>query len=596
MNYNRFPFKTSIPRFLVIALLGILICPDLPAQKNVFGDWLSDNAIPLPSPEDAYSTSAYQPLAPLLKDAEIIALGEATHGTREFFLFKHHLLRMAVQELGIRLFGMEASYAASLKVNDYITTGSGTAKEVVSGMGFWVWNTEEVVGMVEWMRKWNQSHPEDMVEFHGFDMQSFVHPVEALIEYSAEKAPQLALDHAELFKTIQEHTSFVFKPEEAETLIKKAEILQAQLLAGEYGLTDLSPYRRDVVLHLGTTLVQALNLSIEPYAHYRDECMALNTDIIRNFGGKKKRIVLWAHNGHISRSEAPMKYLPMGYYLGNRYKDKYYALGFDFGEGNFRAVHRKEGKIMEHTANWPPKKNSPYWEALYGLKGEASFFSLRDSYKDPLVGKYLKKYTQIHSIGAVYDEKLERVYAVRKSLKKEFDGLLWIDRSHSSIPVEKRDLEGMGSVKQQIEWQDEWASSRLRLKARMKMEGDGEGQIWLRLNGSGKQILSFKNMDGEPATSGGWQTYTVEISGQEGGKYLYPGAFLLGGGTLLIDDFALEIKTKTGWKALTLGNSNFDAATEMAPWTGKGDGYQFTLVENEPGNKVLMIRKEQVAH
>src|SRR6266542_314492 len=70
-----------------------------------------------------------------------------------------------------RVFGIEASYPESLRVNDYVLHGTGNPAEALAGMRFWTWDTQEVLALIEWMRAWNRTH-ERKVKFYGFDMQS----------------------------------------------------------------------------------------------------------------------------------------------------------------------------------------------------------------------------------------------------------------------------------------------------------------------------------------------------------------------------------------------------------------------------------------
>ena len=96
-----------------------------------------------------------QPFKEIVGEARIAALGEATHGTREFFQPRHRMLEFLVEEMGFRVFAMEANWTEALRVNDYVLRGEGDAAKVLAGLYFWVWNTEEVLAMIEWMRSYN---------------------------------------------------------------------------------------------------------------------------------------------------------------------------------------------------------------------------------------------------------------------------------------------------------------------------------------------------------------------------------------------------------------------------------------------------------
>jgi len=150
--------------------------------------WLKANALPLASVEPGAGFKDLEPLRPLIGNARVVGLGESTHGTREFFQLKHRMIEYCVSQLGFTVIGFEAAQGVTLAVNDYVLHGKGNARDVVTGMIFWTWNTEEVVALVEWVRAWNIAH-ERKVKFYGFDMQSGAASVLHMLGYLERVAP-----------------------------------------------------------------------------------------------------------------------------------------------------------------------------------------------------------------------------------------------------------------------------------------------------------------------------------------------------------------------------------------------------------------------
>jgi hypothetical protein len=134
-------------------------------------DWLRAHAIPISTPEAAHGFDDLRPLKDVIGDARIVALGECTHGTREVFQMKHRLVEYLASELKFTIFSIEANMPEAYRLNDYVLEGKGDPKELIAGMYFWTWNTEEVLAMVEWMRAFNRSG-KGRIEFTGFDMQT----------------------------------------------------------------------------------------------------------------------------------------------------------------------------------------------------------------------------------------------------------------------------------------------------------------------------------------------------------------------------------------------------------------------------------------
>ena len=140
-------------------------------QQNLLS-WLRRNAIPLKTVEAGCAFADLQPLKPVIGSARIVALGEATHGTREFFQLKHRLLEFLVTEMSFTTFAIEANWPEALAVNDYVLHGRGDPAKVLAGLHFWTWDTEEVLDLILWMRQYNiLSTHTTKVTFAGFDAQ-----------------------------------------------------------------------------------------------------------------------------------------------------------------------------------------------------------------------------------------------------------------------------------------------------------------------------------------------------------------------------------------------------------------------------------------
>jgi erythromycin esterase len=119
--------------------------------------WLDEWVVPVDTMDPAEGLRDLQPLKEMVGDARILGLGEVTHGTREFFLLKHRLLRYLVQEEGFRTVAFEASWALSNAINRYVTTGEGDPEELVRDLRLWPWETREVVNLVGWIRSFNKT-------------------------------------------------------------------------------------------------------------------------------------------------------------------------------------------------------------------------------------------------------------------------------------------------------------------------------------------------------------------------------------------------------------------------------------------------------
>ncbi len=154
--------------------------PDAPVA------WITENAIPLKTVEVGQGFEDLLPLRGLVGNANIVVLGEATHGTHEFFKMKHRIVEFLAKQMGFTIFSIEANMPEAYRLNEFVLHGSGDPKLLLQGLRFWTWNTQEVLDLILWMREFNKSG-QGRIEFSGFDMQSPELPVQIVRSFVAKQ-------------------------------------------------------------------------------------------------------------------------------------------------------------------------------------------------------------------------------------------------------------------------------------------------------------------------------------------------------------------------------------------------------------------------
>lgn len=152
--------------------------------------WLKEVQIPCRGVEAGQGFEDLQSLEEVIGKARIVSLGESTHGSREIFQMKHRLVEFLATEMGFTIFSIEANMPEAYRLNQYVVDGAGDPTQLIRGMYFWTWSTEEVLAMVEWMRRFNESG-KGSIRFTGFDMQNADLSVDRVLEFLQQAEPKL---------------------------------------------------------------------------------------------------------------------------------------------------------------------------------------------------------------------------------------------------------------------------------------------------------------------------------------------------------------------------------------------------------------------
>ncbi|MFI6084065.1 erythromycin esterase family protein [Streptomyces sp. NPDC051217] len=413
--------------------------------------WLSENALPLSGGLTAGApTTDLRPLKEVLDGVRIVGLGESTHGTREFFQLKHRLLEYLVTELGFTTLAMEASASAGPAVDAYVRGGVGDAAQVLTGLGFWTWRTEEVLDTIEWMRTYNDGRPDgEKVRFAGIDPQRAGDSLAVLEAFLTSVAPdRLPALHSALGVLATAYPGS--RPDPEQKLMREA----VNLL--EYVRDHESTPAGAVAVRHARILVRAADLVTRNGQHpdpertvsaARDQYMAEAVGEILD--DPAARVVLWGHNSHVAkgRTADDAASPPLGRHLRERYGDAYYAFGLLFGEGSFRAhrlwpgpwsgVGGLTGRIAEGNPIGPAPKTSV--EAQLAAATPADhLLDLRPAEAGDApraVREWVDATHETRTFGALVTRWFYRREVTPVRLSNEYDGLAYVAVSTDSRPI-----------------------------------------------------------------------------------------------------------------------------------------------------------------
>jgi erythromycin esterase len=409
--------------------------PTLPGEDAIA--WLKANAIPLAAAEPGSDMKDLEPFRAMIGDARLVGLGEATHGTREFFQLKHRLIQYCISELGFSMIGFEAEYGTTLAVNDYVLFGKGNALDATTGMGFWTWDTEEVVALVEWVRAWNLSH-DSKVKFYGFDMQGSAAPLMHLLGYLERVAPRIAAsterDLAPLGSYLTNNDLLHFSEDDQravrdriDTVIEAFDERRDDWIADTSGTEwHLARQSARVVKQFSHALHANEGDDWTKSFNFRDRAMAANIRALLDGEGRNAKAVLWAHNGHVQQSSY-LGVANMGSSLEQEFGDDYVVVGFAFNQGAFQALGRNtEGltRLMDHKVGPAPAGSIDATMAATGMPLFA--LDLSRVPDDGPVARWMASKPAQRTIGALFVG-AEDQYVSIGDPRDNYDVLLFVD-------------------------------------------------------------------------------------------------------------------------------------------------------------------------
>lgn len=406
--------------------------PAVSLTPKQVSDWFRNKAIPLNNTNPDKALDDLGPFERVIGDAQVVAMGEATHGTREFFQLKHRMLEFLVEKMGFTVFAIEGNWPESLAVNDYVLNGNGDPAAAFAGMYFWTWDAQELLDMIRWMRRYNENpaHTKKL-QFLGFDMQTARVAVANVERYLEKVDP----DEAKVAGKILAPLSDAFREKEysrGPLVLRRDTAVGIKLLLdafnekkvryarssseGEWALAqhNLVIVRQAERAHSATPLGRL---------RIRDVSMAQNIQWILDNEPPGTKIMIWAHNGHVSTEGFPGAG-SMGMYLRRIYGTRMVACGLAFNQGSFQAVGR--GGLREFTVG--PALPDSLDSALAATGLPLFAVDLRDAPSTGVIAEWLDSPHRMRAIGTAYNDAFPELFYV-DFLPRSFDVIFFVNQT-----------------------------------------------------------------------------------------------------------------------------------------------------------------------
>lgn len=311
--------------------------------------WLARNAYPLATADFIPYRGDLEPLRSVLGAANVVGIGDATHGTHEFYTMRLRVIDFAVREMNFDVVAIEAPFVLTNRIDAYVQGSAGDPRALLRelrALGYFFWDAEELVAVIEWLREYN-AHRGDRKPVHiaGFDVFEPFAASQSVIAYLRDVDPPAAAVAEQEYSCITSTTLVISSGcAAAATRVYDA-------LATRAATTPTF----DDALHAARVVVQNKNATGDK----RDASLAENALWLREHRGSSRKLLLWAHNTHLAK--AANRYAgeqPMGKRLAAAIGNEYFALATLTAAGTFRQVDTRNGG--DKISSFPPLAPNAY--------------------------------------------------------------------------------------------------------------------------------------------------------------------------------------------------------------------------------------------
>jgi protein-L-isoaspartate(D-aspartate) O-methyltransferase len=397
------------------------------------------------------------PLLERIGEARLVLIGEATHGTAEFYAVRGAITRALVRR-GFTIVAAEADWPDAARANAWVR-GRVPERETLRWRPFarfpsWMWRNHEVGEFLDWLREWNARPAAAMpVGFYGLDLYSLYTSIRVILDYLDRIDPAAAHIARERYGCLtpweghpavygQAAVTGRYRVCEKEAVAMLRDLLARELdYAAQDGEHFLDAVQNARLVADAERYYRVMYYGGEASWNLRDRHMFETLQALLAFHGATSRAVVWAHNSHLGNARATEMSVRGEWNLGQLCREAYgtgaYLVGFGTDHGTVAAAHEWDGP-MEIMPVRPAHPES--YEALCHAAAVPSFalplrHPTRPEVRDELTPPRLER-----AIGVVYRPATElQSHYFHASLPHQFDEWIWIDETHAVHPVTERE-------------------------------------------------------------------------------------------------------------------------------------------------------------
>jgi len=421
------------------------------AQRSTLPERIAKHAEEFGDVDDA-------PLDALLErigDARIVLLGEATHGTSEFYRMRARITQALIERKGFSVVGVEADWPDAARVDHYVRDRDVPRQEWAAFARFptWMWRNEEFLAFAQWLRSFNLARRyERRVRFAGLDLYGLFNSISEVLRFLDERDPEAARIARERYGCLtpwqsdpaaygRAALSGQYRSCEADVVAMLQDMLQQRVKALDADDDHVFDAVQNARLVANAeSYYRVMYYGAAASWNLRDQHMFGTLEALLQHGGPEARAVVWEHNSHVGDARATEMSargeLNLGELCRARYGDAVYSIGFGTDHGTVAAASHWDAPMEV-------KKVRPGRDDSYeGLFHETSVPGLMLGLRNPPLPELRGELSQARlerAIGVIYRPETERAsHYFEAVLPRQFDEYVWIDETRAVQPLEVR--------------------------------------------------------------------------------------------------------------------------------------------------------------
>jgi erythromycin esterase len=397
-------------------------------------------------------TGDLTPLFDRIGDSNLVMLGEASHGTHEYYTWRAHISKKLITEKNFNFIAVEGDWPDCYEVNRFVKNypGSGdTIREVLykyDRWPTWMWANWEISALAEWLKNYNGELEEgNKIGFYGLDVYSLWESMEAILNYLKKTDPASVEIALEAYRCFEPHKgdegqsyarALQFVPDtcEEEVVGLLKQIRERSRLYDTDPENIFNVEQNALVAVNAEKYYRSMLRGDEHSWNVRDTHMSDTLARLMQLHGPDAKGIVWEHNTHIGDARATDMFSEGLVNIGElaRKNENYqvFLTGFGSYEGTVIAG-KKWGAKME-VMDVPPARDAS-WEYYLHQVGDDDKLLLMDEFHDSYL---VENYLGHRAIGVVYNPAYEKYgNYVPSILPQRYDAFIYLDKTEALKPL-----------------------------------------------------------------------------------------------------------------------------------------------------------------